>query len=597
MKTVNSFLTPLILEAMDSGYDIKRVMDDQNEQVYTFNDGKTDYSVRLMRKWSGKVSFGLHTWFIKIGAVGKGGKVLPKIGNPGNMGKFLGTLGFIINAHFYTVQTPKGYILELPEMFAKRANNIIKIFLSRKLRMFVLSDHHPKLNGGKKAFYVAYHKNSTFEKAFANLVKMAKTSKFWDIEGADATEKTDEDKGEAIANVLSNVSKQIDAKTFRINLPTKVVGMPKKNVNKGWEDFAQNKVIHREPKQQNPKIESAFKSAMGILSHKYFDDDGKEKTIYFELKDNIDDIMTKLNVIEDSEDRHDAFRDLVNRQKPQYQRLVEWQTPKFDAEDSHLQESLSNYTGSYYSDMNKFLHGSRDTTPGVKRAIKNMDELFSSKYAHSLPKDTTVYRGIKIAYKDWLMIQKDKIFYNPGFVSTSFSFDAASSFSDKGWVHKHVVTGHDGAELGDGEVQKYGSSDYSTVGLLMVIRGSGNVPTIIPGKHSNYVSECEVVFDRGTFFHMKRVIGRKENVVVAEFIPNTAGDVNDEDGNELDLRTFVSESTKRVKSDKEIMELAFKMFGDPESGQGYSVGKFADTTLYDMAIEEKENEDVEKGEQ
>jgi len=168
--------------------------------------------------------------------------------------------------------------------------------------------------------------------------------------------------------------------------------------------------------------------------------------------------------------------------------------------DKGMVKALQSYTGSGYSEINKFLRQS--TKPLdldlVKERIAKLDALFLEGGVR-LPKDTVVYRGQSLYDSEIADLKGGGVVHNPAYMSTTLNSNTASGFLGAYSISSaSFIAGSSKTDYSD----KMILAGKNKSKVLMSIDGTEKVPVLVPGKLSNHEGESEVVLPRGTILRL-----------------------------------------------------------------------------------------------
>lgn len=543
MKDFKQFME-VVSEAVDSSYLPELLAETSDRTVYKFNDGKTDYAVSIMGKWQGKIIFGKRTYFVRVGKLSKSGAIGVKIGNPANMGRFIASIIASVRMFgtFNTADIIDGFVLELPTQVADRVGPLVSRVLKKRFPAFDVSTSKAELNNTKKSFLLVYAKAKGFERTFKNIIDLSKKSKHWNVE----------EKEQSISQELMKYSTAIDKKPLKV--PMNIVGQPVDTYSQDFRPLALSK--YDKPSDKNPQRISDFKA---ILK----DNDFEETTIYkhwpggelVEVEipnlhvnemDLFKDIVAGKFKGYDHEDEDETIQFIVGvayKRKQDMKRFIfnnlevdmkslSWQ------EQATVREAIETYTGHGFKDMFNALYGVSEPSEKVYYAIESMDKTFELA-GKAVKDDVYLYRGIKLTPDEWKNFKQNKYMYNPSFVSTSASIAVAGDFMMSGFYDNMKVA----SGLTSGT-----ANDNITANVLFVIRGTGNVKAVVPGRFSKFDSECEFILDRGFYFKLEKILNEDSSIRVCEVSVKAHDEVVDESGKQIDYASFVAESASRGKS-------------------------------------------------
>lgn len=230
--------------------------------------------------------------------------------------------------------------------------------------------------------------------------------------------------------------------------------------------------------------------------------------------------------------------------------------------------AVSAYCGNAFKDVNRYLLGLDKTSTTTDKYIKDLDSAFGTT-GIKLPAKTVLYRGHKSNSDEAARMAKDKLFVFKNYVSTSmipiifttnhFTVYGTSASLDSSIA---VTTG----DAPDPTFIKRAKDDFTISEsadyiYAFAISGVDKVKVIVPGAHTKYDEEAEVILPRGTVLKINKISaapGRPERTNVLQFlIQATVVPVEQLDENvELhdgDLLVETGE-VKKVKGFKAIFE-------------------------------------------
>ncbi|QHJ75743.1 RNA polymerase ADP-ribosylase [Acinetobacter phage vB_AbaM_PhT2] len=180
--------------------------------------------------------------------------------------------------------------------------------------------------------------------------------------------------------------------------------------------------------------------------------------------------------------------------------------------------AIREYTGSEFSDINDYLLGKHDPYPGIENIIDDLDAAF--KNGTTLERGTILYRGQSVKFGQMKSIMDTKMLYFKNFVSTSLypviygGFGNATVSIDPGAQDETNLTGSDLAKSSAYHsaykelIQANTIEDIDApLTAALIIKGADKINVIVPGEHSFYPDECEVILPRGTILKVNKVVG------------------------------------------------------------------------------------------
>ena len=154
------------------------------------------------------------------------------------------------------------------------------------------------------------------------------------------------------------------------------------------------------------------------------------------------------------------------------------------------QDAIKSYTGSTYQSVNKVLRGigEVDDKAYTMDVIKALDTAFKTDAVYLSGFKIPVFRGQSVAEEDVDTIVKSGKYKTNSYYSTSTNIGTAyiflkyeSSLSDEGKLYSGLKLPRKGR-----------------IANLMTIKDIHRIPVLVPGEHSSFKSENEVILPRGT---------------------------------------------------------------------------------------------------
>lgn len=249
---------------------------------------------------------------------------------------------------------------------------------------------------------------------------------------------------------------------------------------------------------------------------------------------------------------------------------------------AHIKARVNSYTISWFAEANQALQG-KGFIKNHEKAIKEMDQAFE--YGTRLAKDTTLWRGQKLNTKIWESTIENKVFYFVNYVSCSLMpiifgvfGDVSSGFS--GYKSDNSPGNQSFADIdaGDAVPVLTGIDSYARIGFAIV--GAEKISVIVPGEHSEFADECEVILPRGVAVQFNKIHwgplehGTQKMAAIVECTVIAPGELDESieiyDGDALFERSevkkiggfaqFLGESVKM--SDKRTWELIVSSMAD-----------------------------------
>lgn len=209
--------------------------------------------------------------------------------------------------------------------------------------------------------------------------------------------------------------------------------------------------------------------------------------------------------------------------------------------------AVNNYTDTHYGEINSFLIGIANSVNSYtfNNHVKLLDSAF--KKGVTLPKQTSVYRGMLLRKEEAEQMLKHKMFVFKNYVSTSFvPVIFTGMFGDAGKAY------FDNKDELDKEEYEY------RVGFI--INGLDKIKSIVPGRISEHPKECEVILPRGLMIKLNEVITNKTSILCkCEVVLDDS--INESIDYEENKLSFKSVFYEKQKSN---MDILMSMFNDSE---------------------------------
>ena len=272
--------------------------------------------------------------------------------------------------------------------------------------------------------------------------------------------------------------------------------------------------------------------------------------------------MDDLNEIQKGKIVRDTYSFLMTDFIKDVVKTFEDTTPKTVHKVQHGTLALSDYTGSFYDEINGYLLGREEPAPTILNRISQIDEVFKEAGV-KLDKGTIVYRGQNLQKQIAKQTIEQKIFLFKNYVSASL---LPSIFTGQGFADsKEALVSTDEIDANDVEkgVDRVDKSTNRNMDVGFVIKGADKIKVVIPGEISGIGTEYEVILPRGLALKFDKFkfseLDKSRMVVVSSIVDP---DLLDESETIYD-GDVLFESSEIVEIDKN--KLSFSYFSINES--------------------------------
>ncbi|ADM79888.1 Alt RNA polymerase ADP-ribosylase [Aeromonas phage phiAS5] len=263
-------------------------------------------------------------------------------------------------------------------------------------------------------------------------------------------------------------------------------------------------------------------------------------------------------------------------------------------------KAIEKYCGQGFTAMNEFLIEG-GTSSSVANIIQELDLAFMEAGVRVDPK-LTVYRGSQLKSEEASSAAKSKLFYFRSFVSTSLNPKVGFTFggNDKAKIAK-IMTAADRVESLEGKTMA-----HERVIAAFMINGLDSIPVLIPGAHSPFAAECEIILPRGTTIRINDMATAKVNpfdsgvshiVFECSVVPHSEISINEVvyDGDEFAETGRLVEFTEFCRSSS-IMTEAKKKSSKEQERMDAAVGFMTavNSDAFTKRLTKKEKEEIER---
>lgn len=453
----------LLTEALSTDYHVHTAMIDQWKpgRLYflAFSIGTTPYIVKFINQWYSKGPLGRKSYVVSIHTVKSSGvmdKVVKKIAHPTQF--VSGVLSAIMQ--FNAMVQPQGFIMRFKFKQSTRVSSILERVVNRVPELKSKYDFAFAQSTKTMAMGMMVRKNKKLESVFSGVFKDPEFDKNTLREMGAA---------ELINAIAPALEKEPTSKLYRIKLGD-IYGAeyPNEHARKFFSE-------REEPKGKRvvpPRVEKVFAEAPILRSGTLAEKANKIKageTAQYKI--------------------YSASTDLTG----------------LSAEEML---SIKKFTGSLYESMTLLAISKKPPAhaidPYTMEVMSSLDDAFT-KASHALPKETTVFRGIKIKRHMFQDVEEyvdiNMRYINAPYIKlssyTSFSFSPKIAFNF-GSIDYNIQD-----RIKKGEMTPLVSVDadwldgISQVSYYLVVRGLDKAAVIIPGENSSYPEELEVTAARG----------------------------------------------------------------------------------------------------
>lgn len=174
-----------------------------------------------------------------------------------------------------------------------------------------------------------------------------------------------------------------------------------------------------------------------------------------------------------------------------------------------VQSRVQAYTTNWFAEANQILQG-KGFVKNQKQQIKEMDKAFE--YGSRLAKGTTLWRGQKLNAKIWESSIENKVFYFVNYVSCSLYpiifghfGEVSSAFTGYKSDDENNPGQQNLADIDAGDAVPLLRSNIDYVRIGFAISGAEKISVIVPGEHSEFEDECEVILPRGVAVQFNKI--------------------------------------------------------------------------------------------
>lgn len=212
--------------------------------------------------------------------------------------------------------------------------------------------------------------------------------------------------------------------------------------------------------------------------------------------------------------RTNTLRGLCSALTEQYKGHLAFKYSDFNVHNLTKDQAtaINFYCSDFFRPINNYLIGKEKASPSTLKYIESMDSAFSEAGVR-LPPKTILYRGHQATSDEAARLAKDKLFVFKNYVSTSMiplifmsgnfaGYGASTSLDDtiavaSGDAPDPAFINQAGEDFTISSTAKYV--------YAFVIKGADKVKVIIPGVHTKYEEEAEVILPRGTVLKINKV--------------------------------------------------------------------------------------------
>lgn len=453
----------LLTEALSTDYHVHTAMTDQWKpgRLYfmAFSINTTPYIVKFTNQWYSKGPLGRKAYIVSVHTVKSSGvmdKVVKKIAHPTQF--VSGVLSAIMQ--FNAMVQPQGFIMRFKFKQSTRVSSIIERVVGRVPELKSKYDFAFAKPTKTMAMGMMVKKNKKLEGVFSGVFK-----------DPDFDKSTLREMGaaELINTIAPSLEKEPTSKIYRIKLGD-IYGAeyPNEHARK----FFSEREEPRGKRVVPPDVKKMFDDLPVLKSGT---------------------LTEKAEKVKAGESAHYA--------------IIKAATDLSGLNESEIQ-AIKKFTGSLYESMTLLAISKKPPAhaidPYTMEVMSSLDDAFS-KISHSLPKETTVFRGIKIRRHMFQDVEEyvdiNMRYINTPYIKlssyTSFSFSPKIAFSF-GDIHYTIQD-----EIKKGNLSPLISVDpawldtISQVSYYLVVRGLDRASVIVPGDTSSYPDELEVTAARG----------------------------------------------------------------------------------------------------